>query len=219
MPIPGADYLGGAKYQSAIVAEHVPGGAAGIFLNTFGDATNTIRALCPNASEIVVHLAPFDSTHSYPLKEYLNGVLRDAKRLERVAKNCNAIIMLSPFCEHNHSKATMQKVLKAVQKVAPSTVMVNSIWRGAVIPGVITEIHLPARIPKGEYTVSLDGNTGPVDFSKYRKARHFRWWTPQMNGKAYATENTPIANRKHYPTRADLRIGWQRLIYHLRGLL
>jgi hypothetical protein len=227
MPIPGADYLAGAKYPSAIVAEHVRGGAAGIIHRTFGDAVPVVRLLCPIASEIVVHVAPFDYSHSYPIKKYLARVLSDAKKFERVAKNCNAVILLSPFCEHQHTTMTMARVFRRLRRVAPSTLMVSSSLNNIEVTGAITEIHIPSNgklpaVPRSEYTVSYDGYpdflTARSVLRKYRTARHVRWWVPQMNGKAYAAEKTPIAERFNWPTRELLRKGWARLINHLRGL-
>lgn len=229
MPIPGADYLAGAKYPSVIVAEHVQNGAAGIIHRTFGSAVPVVKALCPLASEIVVHVAPFDPNHSYSLSKYLSRVLSDAKKFERIAQDCNAVIMLSPFCEHRHTPRTMAIVFRRLRKVAPNTLMVSNSLNNIEVTGAIAEIHIrrngelpPVPSSSTEYTVSYDGApnflTAKSVLRKYRTARHIRWWVPEMNGKTSIDDSTPIAERSNWPTKALLRKGWQRLVHHLRRL-
>ena len=214
LPPPGIDYLGGAKYPSAMIAVHPQGYAAGIFFRTFGNATQAIKGLCASgkASEIVVHLAPFDRTHRYSLRRYLPQVYKDAAKLEAIAKACGAKILISPFCEHNHSRKVMQPIFKRLREIAPSTELVNSILRGQIVAGVITEIHpedgKPLRsAPNGAYTVSLDGYSGNglKAYERYHTARHFRFWHHRLNGRRHFNDAIPIEQRRAYPGKQWLK--------------
>lgn len=219
----GADYLGGKHYKRAIMRTHPSGWAAGIFLRTFGNATGLVEKMAKSGkfSEIVVHLAPFDRTHAYEFSKYVPQAKKDAKEMESLARKYpNTIIMLSPFCEHNHSRSKMKPLFEELQKIAPSCVMVNSIWKGQEVPGIITEIHLEnsklKKKPTGEYTVSFDGfgGDGSGDFTdtniekiliNYSDARHIRLWNFRYNGKFGHGDKTPIEKRTAWPDESYLR--------------
>lgn len=220
MPIPGVDYLGGAKYPTQIVQAHPRQWAAGIFYSTFGDADSTIRLMCQSQkfSEIVVHMAKFDRSHRYVISRNLPRLRRYATRLELVALSCPGTkILLSPFCEHDHKAKVMRPVFRVISRLAPSTIMVNSILRGERIPGIITEIHLegskplPAP-PRGQYIVSLDGYTKELSranleaiTAKYKTARQIRIWSFRLNGKVSNEDKTPIAERYNWPNSQYLK--------------
>jgi hypothetical protein len=214
----GADYLGGVKYESAMIKTHPVNRVGGIFLRTFGPALNTIEKMCASFkfSEIVIHIAPFDPTHAYSLNQYLPRVYSDAKALERLSKKYpNTVLLLSPFCEHNHSTSTMLPVFNKLKTIAPSCGYINSIWKGGRVPGIITELHLEnskklPKVPTENYTISFDGfgGDGSGDFSdtdimailnKYSTARHIRCWNFRFNGKFGHKDETPIKNRRFWP--------------------
>lgn len=216
----GVDYLAGLKYQKVMLQTHRPGWSAAIFLRTFGDARKTVRAMAESGkfSEIVVHLAPFDNNHAYPIQELMSQLKKDASWLEGIAlafPNCK--LLLSPFCEHNHSKKDMLPLFIELREIAPHCLMLNSIWKGERIEGIITEIHLttsklPPK-PKGEYTISFDGfgGDGSGNFTDtniekiintYSDARHIRLWNFRYNGKANWKDKTPIPDRKTWPDKA-----------------
>jgi len=103
--------------------------------------------------------------------------------------------------------------------------MVNSIWgRGEQIDGICTEIHIETTarlpsVPRGEYTVSLDGFGGNKNHSeamvdadmqkvliKYATARHIRAWGSRHNGKWDAIKDTAARDqRRHFPEVNYLR--------------
>jgi len=217
LPPPGVDYLAGNMYQSVMLKTHPKKWAAGIFLRTFRDARKTVRAMAcsGNFSDIVVHLAPFDRSHAYPIKALMPQIIADAKWLQQVATDCpQATLMPSPFCEHNHPTKNIKPVLDAIRKAAPSTLPVNTIWRGGQVYGYITEMHLadskPRAPPRGDYTVSFDGfgGDGSGDFTdadiesilrRYSTARHVRLWNFRYNGKFGHKDPSDIAHRKSWP--------------------
>lgn len=222
-PIYGADYLAGNKYETAILRTHPQGWAAGIFMTTFGDATPTIERLACSGkvSELVVHIAPFDNSHAYPIESLKRIVLSNAAKLEGIAKRCpKATIMPSPFCEHNHKAGKIKTILDAIKRVAPSTIPVNSIWKGDPVYGYFTEIHLensrPRAPPRGEYIVSFDGFGGdgsgdftdaniPALLDRYKTAKHIRLWNFRYNGKFGHKDKTPLNQRKYFPDENYLR--------------
>lgn len=223
LPPPGVDYLAGKHYQRVMIETHPKGWAGGIFLRTFGDARSTVKAMACSGkfSEIVVHLASFDRSHAYPIDKLKRQVIADAKWLEGIAKQCpGATLMPSPFCEHNHPVKKMKPLLDAIRKVAPSTLPVNSIWKGEAVYGYTTEIHLensrPRAPPRGDYIISFDGfgGDGSGDFTdadiekilrRYSGARHARLWNFRYNGKFGHKDAASIAERKHWPDADYLR--------------
>lgn len=211
----GGDFLGGKNYQRALLAATRQGDAGGIFLRTFGDARATVEAMAKSGkfSDIVVHLAAFDGTHAYPVKKLLPQLREDAKWLNGVSVRFpKTVFLLSPFCEHNHPAAVMKPLFDELRRLAPACLMLNSIWKGQQVPGVITEIHLTdsKRLPKkpsGEYTVAWDGFGGdgsgdfpdadvPTILQHYADARHIRYWNFRCNGKFGHADKTPVNARK-----------------------
>lgn len=209
----GADYLGGCKYQKAMIANHTPGWAAGIFLRTFGDARKTVEAMVKSGkfSEIVVHIAPFQNDHNYPVK--LSKQVRED--LEFLGQFDPMIIWPSVYCENNLDKAQIYKVFEQIQSIKFFPHLINSIWKGAEHPKMITEIHIPnskqlPKKPKQPYTVSFDGfgGDGSGNFTdtnieaildRYSDALHARWWDFFNNGKVRWDDRTPINQRESWP--------------------
>jgi hypothetical protein len=220
----GADYLAAEHYEAAMMQAHPPGGVGGVFLRTFPgpdknyDARPTVEQMACSGkfSEIVVHAAPFDRTHAYPIAKLLPQLKADAAWAQALQQRCGTRIMFSPFCEHNHKAAAMLAVFRPIKEIAPDLPLVNSIWKGERVDGTITEIHLTSsnslpRPPPGEYTVSFDGfgGDGSGDFTDtdvpgvlafYRTARHIRLWNFRFNGKFGHKDTTPLAARKHWPS-------------------
>lgn len=221
--IRGHDYLGAKHFERAMLRAHPAGQCAGIFLRTFGDARGTLKKMAQRGkfSEIVVHLAPFDSSHKYEPRKYLPQAYADASFCEGVAKQFPSTkILISIFCEHNHPARVMSPIFAELKRRAPNCLMVNSIWRGEVIAGIITEIHLenskPKRKPSGEYIVSFDGfgGDGSGDFTdadvdticaRYPDARQIRAWNFRYNGKFGHKDKTPVDKRKHWPDENYIR--------------
>lgn len=208
----GNDYLGGVKYQRAVMEAHRKGDCGGIFLSTFGDAHAFIERMCKSQkfSEIVVHIAPFAKTYSVPKLKPL--VLKESRWLNSLAIKYGQTILISPFCESPNSAAVMKPLFAEMKQAAPNCLLVHSIHGGGQqVDGTITEIHIEKssalpRIPKNEYTVSFDGcgsvGTGDMPdldidsiLKRYSKARHIRSWNFQFNGKYGNNDNRPIFRR------------------------
>ncbi len=219
----GGDFLGLLHYTKEAIAATKKGDVAGVMLRTFGDAREAIRQLVVSKkiSEIVIHLAPFDYDHLYPIEKLYNQVIEDSEWVELMAvKHPEVKFLISPFCENNHPASKMIPLFNDIKRIAPSCLMVNSIWKGEVVPGVITEIHLPdarpVKKPKGEYMVSFDGfgGGGKGDFpdgdittimKRYPDARQIRYWNFPCNGKYGHDDDSPIEDRYNWPNTQMLK--------------
>lgn len=225
----GGDYLGAPQFEDAILAAHKPGDAAGLLYRTFPkrgepSAKKTVIKLDKSGliSEMVIHLAPFDGNHLYPISNLLTRILSDCSDLEKIQTIYPGTrLMLSPFCENGYTVRELAPVFKAMAKQAPSCLLVNSTITGTEVPGVITEVHIPngrhlPRPPNGEHTISFDGfgGDGSSDFihanikailMHYPNARHIRWWDFYCNGKKDWEDKTPIPARTHWPDAKYIR--------------
>lgn len=218
----GADLLGATHFLSEALRAHPKGYCAGVMPRTFGKGklakeTDLVPKMVQSGlfSEIVVHLAPFDRTHAYPIDRLLKQILADAAYYNSYAAR-GTKILLSPFCEHNHSAAKMIPVFAKLREVAPNCLLVNSIWKGQEVPSTITEIHLensklPRRPRNEDYIVSFDGYGGAgtgdssdsdIDrvLSYYKDARQVRIWAFRFNGKFGHKDKAPVNARKCWPS-------------------
>lgn len=219
----GNDFLAINKYYDVAIRGHRRGDCSGMFLRTFGDARPTLEKMARSKqfAEIVVHLAPFDRTHRYPIADLKRQVIADAKFCNALAVRTGQPIWLSPFCEHNHKASAMRPFFQELRQAAPNCLMVNSIWKGEEVDGTITEIHIESsralpKVPRFDYTVSFDGcggnGTGDMPdldidaiVKRYSGALHIRAWNFRYNGKFGNKDTTPIEKRKHWPTIKYIR--------------
>jgi len=224
----GADPLAAVLYEDAVIESLRKGDVSGIFLNTFYKTRNgkkvyakkTLqRILATNLlDEIVVHLAPFDNSHRYPIKQLRKEILADSAWLEAEQAKTRTLIIISPFCENNHKAKDMKPLFDDIARVAPRCDYINSIWKGEEVQGVDTEIHIPdarnlPRIPKNRFTISFDGfgGDGSQDFPDAKlieilkpyilsgRLRHVRGWHFRCNGKKDHLDSTPIGLRRYLP--------------------
>lgn len=224
----GNDYLAGVLYADTMMKAHYKGDVGGIFLTTFKkngkNAKETVvRMLKSKAfSELVVHIAPFDRLHRYPIGATRKQVLDDSKWLNKQAKAYPGTkVYVSPFCEHNHPARVMKPLFDDIRRVAPDCILLNSIWKGEEVPGTVTEIHIPdgtrlPRVPKNPYTVAFDGigSDGNGDFAdfdlnkimqKYATALHVRAWGFRHNGKFGDKDTADVNHRVNMPSVEYLR--------------
>lgn len=232
-PILGQDYLLAWGFLPAIKQAHrlIPrGGCFGVFDSTgkSGRPAATWMIQSGEFSEGVTHLEPFDYSHRYPVTpQVLKRLENSARYYEALAVKHKTKIGLSPFCEHNHTRAVMAPIFRMLRKVAPNCFMVNSIWKGQEVPGTVTEIHLENSKPKPrprnpEYIVAFDGfgGKGEGDFTdcdidailaRYKDARQIRGWNFRFNGKFGHKDPTALLNRSKWPNPKYIRGHWEIL--------
>lgn len=219
----GQDFLGINHYYRTAVLAARPNEPVGMFLTTFGNARPTLERMARSRkfSEIVVHLAPFDRSHRYPINSLRKQLLADARFCDALAARAGQQIWISPFCEHNHKAKDMRDLFRELKQVAPHCLMVNSIWKGEEVDGTITEIHIEKtaalpKVPKNQFIVSFDGcgSTGTGDMpdvdvdaimQRYSRALHIRAWNFRYNGKFGNKDTTDLSKRKHWPNIKYIR--------------
>lgn len=171
MTILGFDYLGlGHKLWpvDATIKLTPAGYAIGCFDNTFGDVLPNLRRVLSSGkfSTIRSHIwwannhviAPLDIIKKRaPLYEKLKRDFPDVR------------IYLSHSCEHTEkNKSKVQERIDLIKKLAPSVIPVNSIWTGAKVSGVITEVH-GDKVRNSEFC-STDGQTAnDIDIENWIK--------------------------------------------------
>lgn len=229
----GNDFLAAVLFEQVVLKSLRKGDAGGIFLNTFYKTVNgkkvfakpTVQKILKTnkLDELVIHLAPFDNSHAYPISKLQKQILADAKWCEEQAKLTTTKLLISPMCENNHSASELQPLYNDLNAIAPSCQLVNSTGKRTELPGVLTEVHIgnpvkpPIWIPKNEFTVSFDGFGGNgkdpkrVDFPDARlieivapylasgRCRHIRGWNFRHNGKKGYDDTTPVATRNCFP--------------------
>jgi len=236
----GFDGLFANEYTNDYIKAAYPGDVFGYFMRTNGDGRKSFKRIVSSRkfSEGVTHLAPFDRNHRYELKKYLPQVYKDAAFCEEQAKaNPGTIVMISPFCEHNHNRGTMQPVFAELKRIAPSCLLVNSIWKGEEVPGTITEIHIEAvekmpPVPKNEYVIAFDGFGGDKRYpyamvdcnmakvlAKYSTARHARAWGARANLKWDAIEDTTAIGKRNKKPSVQYMRGYRNTLRTRTGAI
>lgn len=225
----GSDPLAAVLYEKEVIQSLRKGDVSGIFLNTFYKknkkgkkvyAKKTLRKILKTnlLDEIVVHIAPFDNSHAYPISKLKKQILADAAWLEKEQAKTQTLIIISPACENNWKRTESEPLFNEIKKVAPRCDYINSIWKGEEVPGIDTEIHIPnskqlPKIPKNRFTISFDGfgGDGSQDFPDAKlieilkpyiasgRLRHVRGWHFRCNGKKDHNDSTPIGSRKYLP--------------------
>lgn len=159
--VPMIDDLGGARDCNALIEALPKGWGAGMFFKEFGPALPCFRDLAKTGKPSILRTqALWRSSHVYGAAEEKEA-LSIAPAWFDIARQFPAIEwQFSPFCEHNRNLRDMQGTFKKLRALNPpaNVRLVNSPWRGAIMPGERNELHGKGfRIPPGEYQTSLDG--------------------------------------------------------------
>lgn len=168
----GIDALGLAhrKFDIKVILKAVPKDwAIGAFDHPFGNVAPKIKKLIKagyKTFRIQLWWGPGSSHTLAPLEH----TKKQAKKWEKIAKaNPHCKFYLSHSCEYKtNSQAEVQKRVRILKDLAPSTSPVNSVWQGPTTPGVITEHHGDVTVRIGEI-VSTDGdNHYDIDAEAWR---------------------------------------------------
>lgn len=200
----GIDYLGAAKFERTALRNLPTGGAVGVFAKTFGDALPFVKKVLAKGLDVRVHLIWKDD-HKFGDAEH-KAAVKEAKRWRGVSDQYGAKLQISPWCEHREAnKAKLEKLRVAIMKELPNCDYVNTpLDAGALMSGVVNEVHHSRRIPGGRWNYSFDGtDCCESDIAKARKdhagCEKFFLWTSRFNGKWEAADDTPRPNRKGWP--------------------
>jgi hypothetical protein len=205
----GLDHLGIAKYGKVALDEHPEGWALGAFSSVFGDALPAVKAILDSGRCPRVRLQLHWEDDHKEKRDTFRKIQREAIRVGNFLKPYAGRIdcRVSGFCEHTLNAKRATELKNLVMKHMPAGVTyVNSIWTGALLPGVVNEVHgSKAKVPGGRYDFSYDGQScfdADVEShkAKYSKAETFYFWFPQCNGRMKAEDKTPRPQRKAWPT-------------------
>ncbi len=211
----GLDYLGGANYGDLITREHPEGWAAGFMLNVNDpkwpkmDCWPIIESLASSGRCPLIRVhAVWEDNHTYSSRKHDATIEGEFLRTEAMAKRFPGVrFQFSWMCEHNMTAAQIRPIVQKYQ--GRGVELVNSIWKGQVVPGVKTEVHGPSNVPRGgKHNYSFDGDHC-VDMNveavkrKHRDADVFFFWVVQCNGRYNNkprnlpdADNTPRNKRK-----------------------
>lgn len=152
----GALGLAHRKYQLKTIINAVPRHWAIVaFDHPFGDVAPKIKKLIKAGYTTFEIQCWWDNNHRIAP---LTHTEKKAKKWQKIAlENPHCTFYLSHSCEYNEpsAQAVMDRV-RIIQKYAPSCIVVNSVYKGATIPGVITERHGDVNVGPGQI-VNTDG--------------------------------------------------------------
>lgn len=198
------DVLAGAKYPKIVraIPNHF---GIGAFATTFGDFYPIAeKELHAGRDFIRIHLLWSDG-HSFSDSDLLRVCVLAAKYESLAKVYPEAVIQLSPFCEHRISRP--DKYLDATREAAPSCVIVNTPEKGGLSKKYPNEVHGERSLPKGYGgNYSFDGTDCLHDNVAKRKAANpkaeaFFLWTSRFNLKETVNDPTPRPKRKAKPSR------------------
>jgi hypothetical protein len=205
----GLDLLGIAKYGDLAAREFPAGWWLGAFSSTFGDSRRAVERVVATGrvKGVRIHLGWSDS-HSFPVSMFPQLAKEAAKWRPLVNKNPQVQWRLSGGCEHTLDARRAQVLCDLVRQACPEAEYVNSPWqgKGAVLPGVINEVHGARSKPlKGRYQFSFDGDNCVDSDVTALKATHadadvFFLWASQANGRKTTGDKTPRPQRRAWPT-------------------
>jgi len=194
----GQDYLGGAKFQGAILNNHDFSQGAGLFATTFGDALPIATQLARGGVPFLRIQLGWKDDHNFKESDFA-GLVAQAKRfcpLSNLTK-----LYLSGACEHNLNAALANKLASQVLAACPSATYVNVPWRGAVLPQYINETHGNGGPKSKRSSYSSDGSPSEdidIEPLKSKFTEFFMFWSPRYNGRWEDNDSTPRPNRTGY---------------------
>lgn len=145
----------------AVIDETPKGWAIGCFdddENAFGNAIPALKFVLKSGKFPAVRIhAHWSNAHVIVPMEKLKKKLPKYEKLAQLFPSVK--VYVSHSCEHNQvNKLAVMKRIKLIQTLAPSCIPVNSIWQGARVPNIITELHGDITHCKENEIASLDGD-------------------------------------------------------------
>ena len=233
------DYLAGAHYESEILSAHTPGVGAGFLYRPFKDPINVAAKMaakggiyCPL---IRIH-GEFQYDHTF---ENASAIIDYTVRANSLAlKYPGTQFFYSPRCEPISSRAQALEIMLACSRrvTAGNLRLVNGVYRGPSLPGVIDEVHgAKVRAPDGEFWFkSADGVGG--NLIRRPDVYDPRWvdidvpawmdggpnlaaafgWNFRFNLKYGPKDKTPVEKRKLKPSVEYIK-GHTRLLFPIGG--
>lgn len=203
------DTLGGVKFPE-VIAQLPKKYGTGYFWDEFGLAKNQIIRDA-QSGRVLIRVQGIWAKHVFG-SQHEPKAIQIAKELQKIAvANPKCRIEYSPYCENKKTAAYMLALFKKIKPLCPNVVLINSPVKGGEwVDGYKNEIHhydKPAGMPKGVYSVSMDGLHQPdCDIEElkrlYPNAQEWYVWAIQDNCKPNAKpeNNIPPKTRTCKPT-------------------
>lgn len=204
----GFDLLGLADKRFDIKPSDLPEGSAiGVFDDPFGHVLPKLKKLLDSGRFPIcrIHAHWADNHTVVPISKLKKKLLK----YEDLAKQYPEIkFYISHSCEYKESSAKkIRQRVDLIKQLAPSCFPVNSCSSGAVTPGISVERH--GDIAGGDL-VSMDGTditqmNVKAWLKKNKSAKICFLWRTQFNGRNPGEAATPIKQRKHWPTKEQIK--------------
>lgn len=195
----GQDYLGGARFQSAILQNHDYAQGAGMFADAFGDSLPLANSLASRGLPFLRIQLGWKDDHNFRESDF-PGLVKQARRFCPLASKTK--LYLSGACEHNLNAQLAQKLASQVTAACPQAIYVNTPWRGATLPQYINESHGTDGLKGLRSSYSSDGKPSEdIDIQKQKGkgfTEFFMFWSPRYNGRWEDNDSTPRPKRTGY---------------------
>lgn len=195
----GQDYLGGAKFQSAILQNHDFSQGAGMFATTFGDSLPLARALADRGVPFLRIQLGWKDDHNFRESDF-KELANQARRFCPLASKTK--LYLSGACEHNLNAQLANKLAAQILAACPQAIYVNTPWKGAVLPQYINETHNKGGPKSKRSSYSSDGSPSEdIDIEGQKRkgfTEFFMFWTPRYNGRWEDNDPTPRPQRRGF---------------------
>jgi hypothetical protein len=195
----GQDYLGGAKFQKAILQNHDFSQGVGLFATTFGDSLPLAQKLANKGVPFLRIQLAWQDNHTFTEKQF-PAIAKEAKRFCPLASKTK--LYLSGACEHNLDFKLASKLAEMVLAACPQATYVNTPWKGAVLPKYINETHNKGGPKSAKSSYSSDGSPSEdIDIEGQKKkgfTEFFMFWSPRYNGRWEDNDPTPRPQRKGF---------------------
>lgn len=223
----GHEMLGAAKYKDLAIKKLPAGRAGKVFMNTFGDALPVLIGWAKKGVHpiLAAQATWAGSSHNYNPSHYLKTAIKEAKRLNSVARDYPHIqFLFSLYCEHELSQSRMLHDIQEVLPYASHLKIFNSPnLNGILLPGFPDEPHgkyNPSGL-KPPYYWACDGMSAyDADMlhwlTEHAEADVIWLWIAQYNLKKNASDKTDISDRQVRPVEKQI-ISADYLIQHPKG--
>lgn len=201
--------LASKNFKIKVITEVVPKDfAIGTLDDSFGDALPKIERLSKQGyTKFFVHCNWTAVTHKIIA---LKKLKEKCDKWQDFAKSSGSLLWLSHSLEYDEpNENKVKKRIDMIKKLAPSSVPVNSWYKGATVAGVLTERHGDITVKPGEI-VSTDGvDWREINLKNYiarnKHAYMTALWRHEFNLRKTNEDSTPIQDRKVIPTVGMMR--------------
>lgn len=183
-----------------------PGSGLGCFFDTFGNVIPNLSLALDSGKFPLVRIQMWWSNqHVIVPLGHLSDRLPAVRKLSE--KYPHVEFYVSHSCEYNETNAAaVRQRVEMIQQMVPRAMAVNSCYRGATIPHVVTERHGDVRVKAGN-SVSMDGtDIRLIDVREWKRknreaALQFAWGLGFNMKNGTEQDKLPPKERKYVPNK------------------